>query len=135
MCYLELDSVAHRIRWVNAGHAPAPILARAAGGIETLGAGNVPLGILEDINYPVSTIDLDPGDLLLMCSDGVTETVDHQGNEFGFERLEELIVSLTGESPREVQRKVEDRLEKHAAGARPSDDLTMIVLQRTRGDS
>ncbi len=70
-----------------------------------------------------------------MCSDGVTETVDHQGNEFGFERLEELIVSLTGESPREVQRKVEDRLEKHAAGARPSDDLTMIVLQRTRGDS
>jgi len=133
MCYLELDSVAHRIRWVNAGHAPAPILARASGGTETLGAGNVPLGILEDIDYPVFTIDLDPGDLLLMCSDGVTETVDNEGNEFGLERLEKLIVSLRGTPPSEVQRTVEDKLEKHAAGARPSDDLTMIVLQRTPG--
>jgi serine phosphatase RsbU (regulator of sigma subunit) len=135
MCYLELDAVTHRIRWVNAGHAPAPILARASGGIETLGAGNVPLGILEDISYPVSTIDLAPGDLLLMCSDGVTETIDHQGNEFGLDRLEKLILSLAGRSPSQVQRTVEDRLEKHAAGARPSDDLTMIVLQRTPEDS
>lgn len=134
MCYVELDSGSHRIRWVNAGHAPAPILVRAAGGTETLGAGNVPLGILADISYPVSTIDLDPGDLLLMCSDGVTETVDNDGNEFGLERLEQLIVTLAGKPPSEVQHSIEDNLEKHAAGARPSDDLTMIVLQRTPGD-
>jgi len=135
MCYVELDSNSHRFRWANAGHSPAPIVARAGGGIETLGSGNVPLGILEGISYPVSSIDLEPGDLLVMCSDGVTETIDDQGNEFGLERLEKLIVSLAGRSPSDVQRTVEDRLEKHAAGARPSDDLTMIVLQRTPRDS
>jgi sigma-B regulation protein RsbU (phosphoserine phosphatase) len=131
MCYVELDGRRNRMRWVNAGHAPAPLLVRAGGGIETLGAGGVPLGILDDVRYPVSTVDLEPGDLLLMCSDGVTETLDRDGNEFGPERLERLIVSLAGRSPSEVQHSIEDQLGEHSAGARPSDDLTMIVLQRT----
>ncbi len=131
MFYVELDHTAHTLRYINAGHAPEPILVRAAGGTERLKSGGVPLGILPDVGYPVGSLELAPGDFLFLCSDGVTETVDPKGEEFGEARLERLLVSLAGRPPLAIRQAVEESLEAHAAGAPPPDDLTLVIVQRS----
>jgi serine phosphatase RsbU (regulator of sigma subunit) len=130
LSYVELDHFRHELRWVNAGHIPAPVIVRAGGGAESLQPGNVPLGVLEEASYPIGSARLDPGDFLFMCSDGVNETVGPDGHQFGLERLAELLESLAGRPPEEVRHTVEERLEQHSSGTRQPDDLTIIVVQR-----
>jgi serine phosphatase RsbU (regulator of sigma subunit) len=130
LSYVELDHFRHELRWVNAGHIPAPVIVRAGGGAESLQPGNVPLGVLDEASYPIGSARLDPGDFLFMCSDGVNETVGPDGQQFGLERLAELLESLAGRPPEEVRHTVEERLEQHSSGTRQPDDLTIIVVQR-----
>ena len=87
--------------------------------------------MLADARYTCGTTSIEKGDLLVMCSDGVTETFDAAEVEFGPERLERLLVSHAGASPAVVQHAVEEALEKHAGGVGASDDLTMIVIRRS----
>jgi serine phosphatase RsbU (regulator of sigma subunit) len=128
--YMEIDHGTHSIRYVNAGHAPEPMLVRASGASERLRSGGVPLGIMPDVDYPLGETGLQPGDFIFLCSDGVTETMDADGNEFGEDRLEGLLTAMAGRPPAEVRRAVEDSLEAHAAGAPPLDDLTLVIVQR-----
>jgi serine phosphatase RsbU (regulator of sigma subunit) len=131
MFFVELDHAAHSLRYINAGHAPEPLLVRANGNTEQLKSGGVPLGILPKVNYPVGQVEMGPGDFVFLCSDGVTETVDAKGEEFGEERLERLLVSLAGRPPLEIRQAVEESLEAHAAGEPPPDDLTLVIVQRS----
>ncbi|MFQ5767356.1 MAG: SpoIIE family protein phosphatase [Acidobacteriota bacterium] len=131
MCYLDLDHERHRLRLINAGHAPAPYLVHASGKAESVEAGGLPLGILETVDYSIFETILGKGDFAFLCSDGVTETADTQGHEFGEDRLRSLLRSLAGQPPDEVRQAVEESLEKHAAGTPQPDDLTMVILQRT----
>ena len=128
--YLVLDRQSHRLRYVNAGHAPSPIVLRASGAIERLSPGGVPLGILPSPRYPVKEVALEPGDFVFLCSDGVTDTGDPEGRQYGEETLERLLVTLAGRPPAEVRHVLEEALEAHAAGTPPPDDLTLVILQR-----
>jgi serine phosphatase RsbU (regulator of sigma subunit)/pSer/pThr/pTyr-binding forkhead associated (FHA) protein len=128
--FMEVDHAAHSIRYVNAGHAPEPLLVRANGETETLRSGGVPLGIMPDVTYPIDHVEMRPGDYIFLCSDGVTETMDGDGNEFGEDRLNSLLISKAGEPPPVVRRAVEESLEAHAAGAPQPDDLTLVIIQR-----
>ncbi len=130
LCYFELDCAEHRMRWANAGHSPAPIVVRATGQTETLASGNVPLGVIDDPDYPIEGLQLEKGDFVFLCSDGVTETVGPDGKEFGIARLEQLLGYLAGKTPTEVRRSVEEQLEEHSNGTRQHDDMAIIVVQR-----
>ncbi|MFQ5669457.1 MAG: SpoIIE family protein phosphatase [Acidobacteriota bacterium] len=130
LVFLQLDPSQHIVRFINAGHAPAPLLVRRSGETEELKASGLPLGILPRTHYPVGQVQIEPGDFLLTCSDGVTETVDSEGNEFGEERLRRLVASLAGQSPGNVKQAVEEALEEYAGGTDQPDDLTLVILQR-----
>ena len=130
LSYLELDTKAHTVHFVNAGHAPEPMLVRTGGEVERLKAGGVPLGIIDGFAYPLGEIRMEPGDLIFLCSDGVTETVDNEDNEFGEDRLEKLLVAQIGSTPAEIRRAVQSSLEEFAAGAPQPDDLTLVILSR-----
>ncbi len=130
LSYLELDLHQHALRYVNAGHAPEPMLVRAGGGVERLQAGGVPLGILSGFAYPLGETVLNPGDFVFLCSDGVTETVNQDGDEYGEERLEALLVKYGSSSPREIRQAVQAGLEEFAGGAPQPDDLTLVILKR-----
>jgi len=131
--FAELDHAAHRLRYVNVGHQPPPILVRSSGVIEELGAGSIPLGMLPEISCPVREVELGPADFLFACTDGVTDAMDPEESMFGDDRLRELLASLAGFPGNKVRGAVEQALASFARGAPQPDDLTMAVLRRNPG--
>jgi len=129
--FADLDYEAHRMRFVNAGHAPPPLLIRASGELRKLKAGGTPLGMFPGTRYPVEELELGRGDLLFACTDGVTDLEDPDGEMFGEERLLDLMRSLAGHPCEEVRSTLDRELESFAKKARQTDDLTYIILQRT----
>ena len=68
--------------------------------------------------------------VVFLCSDGVTDTVDPSGQEYGEERLQKFLAGQAGRTADEVRGAVEEQLEQHAQGTPQPDDLTMVIVQR-----
>ena len=130
LVYVDLDQANHRVRWVNAGHAPLPLLVHADGKVHELEAGGTPLGLFPGADYPVNELELAPGDFIFAGSDGVTDLEDPQGEMFGDDRLKELMISLAGRPGAEIRAELDRQLAAFAQGTHQTDDLTYILLQR-----
>ena len=89
--YLRLDAARGEVAYANAGHNP-PLLARARGEVEVLGASGTVLGVFPEAEYRSVSLPLRPGDRLLMYTDGITEARNPDGDEFGQERLTSALV-------------------------------------------
>jgi sigma-B regulation protein RsbU (phosphoserine phosphatase) len=124
-----LDPATGRLDYVNAGHNP-PILVRKDGGVETLSEGGLVLGIFENIVYDSGRVEMRPGDTLVIYSDGVTETWDPDGEEFGEEGLVPLAVRSRALGAEALQNAILREIEGFEAGARATDDRTIVVLKR-----
>jgi sigma-B regulation protein RsbU (phosphoserine phosphatase) len=125
----SLDPATGRLDYVNAGHNP-PLLVRAGGEVETLTEGGLVLGIFDTYGYDGGTVEMRPGDTLVMYSDGVTETWDPGGDEFGEERLVALAVRERTLGAEELQDAIIREIERFEMGARATDDRTLVVLKR-----
>jgi phosphoserine phosphatase RsbU/P len=130
----ELDTETREMRYVNAGHND-PILRRASGQIERLTTGGPPLGIplLRDseITYASGTVQLQPGDLLFIFTDGVAEAVNEKGEEFGEARIIPAIMSMPGGTAAAVMNRVMGDVNTFVGFARQHDDITALVLRIT----
>jgi sigma-B regulation protein RsbU (phosphoserine phosphatase) len=133
MFLLELDHTTHDVRWLNAGHAPSPVVVRASGSVEPLPSGGIPAGIQSDVRYPTAEFGLEPGDLVFACSDGVTDLVDGGGERFGEDRLHQVLAASAGSAPAEVRENLERALEAYRDGASAPDDITFMILGRGAG--
>ncbi len=125
--YGEFDPETRVLRYVNAGH-DHPLLRRADGRIEALTIGGLLLGFTEDVDYEEGQTTLEPGDSLLVYSDGVTEALDPLGREFGRERLAETWERIGRCGPCRCIDALMEEIEKFRTGAPPSDDVTLVVL-------
>jgi phosphoserine phosphatase RsbU/P len=125
----RLDPESGEIRYVNAGHNP-PILVRADGRIEELKEGGMVLGMFEPVPYVHGDAHLDPGDTLVIFSDGVSETWDKQGEEFGEERLARTIAASRGLRAAAIEAGILAEIDAFSGGAKATDDRTLIVLKR-----
>jgi sigma-B regulation protein RsbU (phosphoserine phosphatase) len=90
------------------------------------------LGLLPEATYDVGVTELEPGDLVVMCSDGVTEARNRSGEEFGRDRLLDAVRTRHGCKPENVLEELLVALRTFADGEPPFDDLTVLVL-RYRG--
>lgn len=118
-------------KYVNAGHNPATVV-RKDGTLELLEKGGLLLGVMAGMSYESGTITLEEGDVLAMFTDGVTEAMSPEGEEWGEERLEPLLVELRNRSAQEILDAVREAVAEftdHAPAL--SDDLTMIVVKAT----
>ena len=125
--YGLLDPASGRLEHRNAGH-PFPLLRRAGGEIVELGSGSMPLGIRAALELRTETVTLEPGDTLLLFSDGLPEALSGRGEAFGFERLQQLL-EPGGEAP-EILDRILAAFDAHVAGEPLNDDLTLVVAAR-----
>lgn len=124
------DPASGRLAYANAGHPP-PLLVRAEGGFAWLaGTRGTAFGVVEGLAFAETTVELAPGDLLLIYSDGVTEAQDAQGRAFGSERLAALFEQPSACGPEEAIARVRQALRDFVGMGEPFDDVTCMVLLR-----
>jgi serine phosphatase RsbU (regulator of sigma subunit) len=117
--------------YCNAGHNP-PLLIRASGEMSKLETGGCVLGLFADNHYEEGRLALQPGDLLLLFSDGLPEASNGAGDEFGDERIEALLKRHATLAPPELLDRILQDVAQFVADAPARDDLTIFVL-RYRG--
>jgi sigma-B regulation protein RsbU (phosphoserine phosphatase) len=128
MFYAEWSGAEHRLRYINAGHN-APIFF-SAGGVRRLGPGGTPIGMFDEMEYAVGELALQPGDLLALYSDGVTEAGIDRGNDFGEARLESVLAAHRHRPLAEIQRQVVEAVHDWA-GRELEDDMTLLLVRAT----
>jgi sigma-B regulation protein RsbU (phosphoserine phosphatase) len=116
-----------RLTYCNAGHIP-PFLVRG-GSVRHLGCGGLIVGAFHDARYEEETIQLDPADLLVVVSDGVTEARNGEGDEFGNERLSSLVQASAALTPAALVESVLESVRQFSAGAEQHDDVTVLALR------
>jgi sigma-B regulation protein RsbU (phosphoserine phosphatase) len=127
--YGILDVENHQFCYSNAGHN-RPFFFRENQEPKSVEGAGLALSFLEDVSYPQEQIDFQPDDVLLIYSDGITEAMNHQEEEYGEERLRELVHSIRRETVQEIIRKVLDSVKKYTAGQPQMDDMTLVVIKR-----
>jgi len=120
---------AGEIRAVNAGHLPV-LIRRQGGTIEELTSSGLPLGILEVASYSESISRLDPGDLVALFTDGLTEAEDADEEEFGVERVAEVAAGLAEPTADKLCDAILEAVEAHTGGGALHDDATLLVVER-----
>ena len=118
------------VTYTNASHNP-PYLMKANGSIKSLGnSKNIALGVMEDIPFTEETLQLEPGETLLMYTDGVTEATDKEEKEYGEARLEALLKQSTQADCQQIIDKVKADVKAFVGEAEQSDDITLLALKR-----
>ena len=127
----ELSPSTGEVRFVGAGHLDNVIL-RADGSLVTLASTGAPLGLLPDgLPYGQSEQTIEPGDCLVLYSDGVTDAQNADGEEFGEDRLFDTLRSVAGQPAQTILDHVFDDLDAFVADALQFDDITVLVVRRT----
>jgi sigma-B regulation protein RsbU (phosphoserine phosphatase) len=125
-----LDPATGRLEFCNAGHNP-PFVVTAAGELRKLQTSGAVLGLLPGFEYRGGAVDLGPGDLVAIYSDGVTEALDDADTEFGEEGLLEVLRATHREPAPVIQRAIIDAVKSHAGRRSQSDDVTTLIVKRT----
>jgi phosphoserine phosphatase RsbU/P len=115
-------------QYVNAGHVP-PAFIRADGTIEWLETGGMIVGLLPDVQFECGTVTLRDGDLLVACTDGITEAMDVYGAEFSRSRLAEFVARMRHRQPEEIMHAVIAEVEKHSRGGIYEDDRILMIIK------
>ncbi len=127
--YAELDPESGALSFLNAGHNP-PLIVHAAGTVEQLASGGLPLGIKVNAEYREGRTTLQRGDVLVIYSDGVTEAASPSGEEFGPTRLYEVVSRNVDSSAAGIRDRIESALTKFSQGTQAADDITLVIVKR-----
>ncbi|HEY2955438.1 MAG TPA: GAF domain-containing SpoIIE family protein phosphatase [Candidatus Eisenbacteria bacterium] len=130
--YGEIDVSVGRLSYVNAGHN-YPLLLRRDGRVEDLTLGGTPLGIFADADYERGDVEFQPGESLMLYSDGLSEAMDASGLEFGEDKLRALWGEHGARPPSEVIDLMLEKIAEFRGTAPQSDDMTVVVVGANAG--
>ncbi len=122
------DTQSNLLTFANAGHC-LPVVARSDGSAEMLKSTGMVLGVLDELEVEDEQIQLHPGDRLVVYSDGVTEALDAGGEQFGTDRLKELVVNSAHVDLGALIEILLKSVQSHQATQTPLDDITVGVLE------
>ena len=120
------------LEFVNAGHLP-PVIRRASAQLEEVGTpetSGLALGMFEEAKYETAHVTIEPGDLLVLYSDGITEAENSAGRPFDDTGLETVLTAQADHDPEHIGRAIFAAVEAHAGEVKLADDLTALVLKR-----
>jgi sigma-B regulation protein RsbU (phosphoserine phosphatase) len=126
--YAILDLRTGQLDYASGGHNP-PYHVQRDRVVALPGTGGTVLGMIENLTYDSASIQLEPGDSLLLYTDGVTEAMNPDSSLFGEDRLEEILQRLGPVSPQLIIEGVFREVIAFAAGAPQSDDVTALAVQ------
>jgi sigma-B regulation protein RsbU (phosphoserine phosphatase) len=124
----EFDPVSRTLTYINAGHN-APILRRSTGAIERLSDGGLPLGMWPDKSYEAGNVTLQPGDWLVVFTDGVVEAVNASDEEYGEQRLLNVLQAGVTATPDQLLRRVMSDLDAFVGPTPQHDDVTCMLVK------
>jgi len=125
-----LDPASGRLAYCNAGHNPPYLLRGQSGETTALRRTGMPLGVLDDAAWEEREIQLEPGEALLLYSDGITEAQDAAGELFGEARLLEAVQLDSGRTARELEETLLGAVRAFRGSEPQSDDITLLVVAR-----
>jgi serine phosphatase RsbU (regulator of sigma subunit) len=128
--YAILNPENGEFTYCNAGHLPALILRAQDGSLEELPLTGMPLGVFEEAKWDKASVKIEPGDALLLYTDGVTEAQNKEEEFFGAERLRQVLSEQRGKNAEEILASIREKLSTWVGEADQFDDITMIVVVR-----
>jgi sigma-B regulation protein RsbU (phosphoserine phosphatase) len=129
LVYAVWDEEALQLVYCSAGHN-YPIWRRQSdGGVQRLELSGPPVGIEAEVNFVSDRVQMSSGDVIVFYTDGVTESLNESNEDFGEERLLDLVARFPRSEAGELLNHIYDQVNQFMAGVSPADDMTMIVLQ------
>ena len=119
------------LRYTNGGHNPALVI-RANGEHEELKPTGMPVGLMPSAEYTQASVELGPGDLLVLYTDGITEAANPEDDEYGIERLAEVCKTHREASLDDLASAIEQNLDEFAQGVPYADDRTFVLTRRLK---
>ena len=126
--YAALDPSTRLMKYVNAGHVP-PMLVQRARATEWLDRGGPPVGLLPACTYDVGSITLQPEDILVAYTDGVIETRNMSGQQFGVNRVVAIARASDDGTPGALSADITTAVEAFSGGAAQHDDMALVILR------
>ena len=129
--YAEYDPPTRTLAYVNAGQNP-PIVIRCQGGrgkVFRLEPDGIPVGLFENSSYKSVSFQLEAGDILVACTDGIIESESQDGELWGQQRLEDLFSTCAWRTPRHALESIVREVAAFGMGGTPKDDMTLVVVQ------
>jgi anti-sigma regulatory factor (Ser/Thr protein kinase) len=124
-----IDTAENTISYASAGHAPVILRRAQTGKVEQLKATSLPIGISGHSPGPTCTIDLSPGDTLVLYTDGITEAQSPEGDFFGLHRLLYLVESKASEDPDMLRGAIQAEIAHFCQRSSSQDDVTLLVVK------
>jgi len=128
--YGGLDPETGTLTYSNGGHN-APIFVRRSGDVERLDTGGLPIGMMQGVAYQEASVAFEVGDVLVIYSDGITESINEREEEFDEERLIEVVKNNLGRSASGIRDRIDEALSRFVGTTAPVDDMTLMIIKRT----
>jgi len=128
--YGKLNHESGVLTYSNGGHNP-PALIQSNGEVRKLEVGGLPIGVMQNSTYREGEVEFRPGDVLIIYSDGITESVNDSGEEFGETRLIDVARRYLDRSAAGLRDRIDEALSRFVGTAAPVDDMTLMIVKRT----
>jgi serine phosphatase RsbU (regulator of sigma subunit) len=132
LLYAILDPEAGEFSYCSAGHLPALVLREKDGSLEELPRTGMPLGVMEGTQWERVSIKVEPGDAVLLYTDGITEAQNLDEEFFGMGRLRDVFADQRGRKAAEIREAVRSAVRQFVGQAEQFDDITMLVVVRQK---
>jgi sigma-B regulation protein RsbU (phosphoserine phosphatase) len=126
LCY---DEETRGIQYSNAAHHPLLIYRSIAQQLEQVDTEGLPIGIDRGSAYQMKTLSLDPGDIAVMYTDGITEAMNPEGEQYSLERLSALVKANSANKAEDLKKMIQKDLDEFTGAAKQHDDQTLVILR------